>query len=81
MRCENCIDIEEVDGVEPECKTDRGCPVPPLSADELRILEMRGLLMQLKGLLPADAVLRMHGATIEDLMMLAVVEEGLKEKK
>ncbi len=37
--------------------------------------------MQLKGLLPADAVLRMHGATIEDLMMLAVVEEGLKEKK
>ncbi len=81
MRCENCKDIEEVDGVKPDCKTDKGCPVPPLSADELRVIEMRGLLISLRELVDVGTVLRMHGATLEDLKILAAIEEGLKKKK
>ncbi|MDA8087423.1 MAG: hypothetical protein M0Z75_12050 [Nitrospiraceae bacterium] len=100
MRCENCIDIEEQDGVLPLCKTSSpqpspggrgrseaegeglfgGCPIPSLSAEEARILEMRGMLMGLKGLVDAGTVLRMHRATLEDLKVLASIEEGLKER-
>ncbi len=58
-----------------------GCPIPPLSAEELRILDMRGLLSGLKGLVDAGTVLMMHHATLEDLRALAAVEDGLREKR
>ena len=58
-----------------------GCPIPPVSADELQILEMRGLLISLKNMVDAETVLRMHGATLEDLKVLAAVEEGLTERR
>ena len=81
MRCESCIDIEEQDGVAAACRTPgRKCPIPPLSADEARILEMRRLLVSLKDIVDAGTVLRLHGASIEDLRVLAAVEDGLREK-
>ncbi|MDA8324972.1 MAG: hypothetical protein M0033_02010 [Nitrospiraceae bacterium] len=58
-----------------------GCPIPPLSAEEARILDMRGMIMNLKELVEAGNVLKMMGATLEDLRILAAIEEGLREKK
>ncbi len=90
MRCENCLDIEEQDGAPAPChvtagrtngSAPAGCPIPPLSADEARILDMRGMLIQLKDLVDAGTVLRMYGATLEELRILAAIEEGLREKK
>ena len=81
MRCETCIDIEGEDGIAPGCKTEKGCPVPPLSPAERRILEMRGMLRSLSGRVDAGTVLRMHRVSLEDLRVLALIEEGLKEKK
>ncbi len=56
-----------------------GCPIPPLTADEARILEMRGMLISLKGLVDAGTILQMHGATLEDMQVLAEIEAGLKD--
>ena len=58
-----------------------GCPIPLLSAEEARILDMRGMIMNLKELVEAGNVLKMMGATLEDLRILAAIEEGLREKK
>lgn len=73
VRCDNCI----ING----CKTEKGCPIPPLSDDEARIMEMRGMLLSLQGLVDAGTVLRMHGATLNDLRILTNVENSLKEKE
>ncbi len=90
MLCENCIDIEEQDGIPAPCRSPRPmgegqgegvCPIPPLTPDERRILEMRGMLIQLKDLVDPGTVLMMHGADIGDLKILAAIEAGLKEKK
>lgn len=51
-----------------------GCLIPPLSLDEQRVLEMRGMLIRLEGLGIGGEILRMYGATKEDLEMMAVVE-------
>ena len=58
-----------------------GCPIPSLTEDEFRILEMRGMLIQLKDLVDAGTVLLMYGATLEDLKILDVIESCMKEKK
>jgi hypothetical protein len=93
VSCEACRDIEEKDGVEPPCRVTpqgcrpegadaavlkNGCPIPPLSPENARVLEMRAMLVRLKDIVDPGTVLRMFGATREDVEMLAVAEDELK---
>jgi hypothetical protein len=78
VSCTSCKDIEEKDGVDPDCKTGRGCLIPPLGTEEARVMELRAMLINLKDLTGPEAVLRMHGATRGDLHLLAAVEEEMR---
>lgn len=68
-----------MDEIEPPCRAGETCLVPPLEAEGLRIMELRGLLLSLQGLVDPGTVCRLAGAELEDLQMLAQVETILKE--
>ena len=53
------------------------CLIPPLSPDEARVLEMRSKLITLGELVGRETILKMFGATKEDIEMLEAVEGEL----
>lgn len=57
------------------------CWLPVLGPEEKRILDMRRRLDALRGLLGPEAVLKMHGATFNDLDMLAALEEEARPEE
>jgi len=113
VSCENCREMERVDGVVPACRneiasypsgirndenaykviasgakqsqkegngeiTKNGCPIPALSKENQRLLEMRTALIRLKDLLDGKAVLEIYGAEREDLELLAELEDEMR---
>lgn len=68
-----------MDEIEPPCQAGEACLVPPMGAEGLRIMELRGLLLSLRDLVDPGTVCRLAGADLEDLQMLARVETILKE--
>ncbi|MDA8155565.1 MAG: hypothetical protein M0Z52_03795 [Actinomycetota bacterium] len=78
MHCETCESIEEVDEIEPPCKTPQGCPIPPLTPDAQRLQDIRMLLTGLKELGAAPIILKTFAVSLEDLKMLARVEREVK---
>ena len=65
----------------PDCKTERGCAIPPLGYAEARTLYLRERLIKLSNILSPECVLKIYGATIEDVDMLALIEEEFKIKE
>lgn len=55
------------------------CWLPELDEAGQRILEIRGKLIALKDLVDPGTVLRMYSATLEDIEILATVEEEMKK--
>jgi hypothetical protein len=80
VSCEACAEARKVDGLTPECETAEGCPIPPLDAPGRRALEMRALILRLSKLVDPGSVLRMCGADLEDLALLARIEDELNDK-
>ncbi|GAB4486022.1 MAG: hypothetical protein OHK006_13220 [Thermodesulfovibrionales bacterium] len=80
MSCEACRDILEVDGVEPDCFDGR-CLIPDPGERGTRILQLRGLLIRLHELTIGPEILRLFQADIDDLELLATVEDELKAGK
>ncbi len=78
MTCTSCREIEKVDGEKPRCETGEGCLIPDLSPDALRIWEIRDRLLSLRDLLGAGPVLQAYGVTLDDLELLADLENALK---
>jgi hypothetical protein len=76
VHCGGCHDIEEREGIEPDCER---CPIPPTTPDNARVMEMRSILTRLKGLMDAGTVLGAYGATRDELGLLAVVEDELRK--
>lgn len=54
------------------------CWVPPLPEGLQRIFEIRDRLTTLHELVDAGTILRLYDADIEDIELLAVIEEELK---
>lgn len=81
MVCENCEDIRNVDGSEPDCETEKGCKIPRLDKDGARVMRLRSELYILGPLIGPETVLGMHGATREDIELLLVVEHEMKRLK
>lgn len=69
-----------MDGIIPDCETDRGCLIPELEQEGRRILEIRSLIVRLAGVVDAGTVLRMAAADLDDLALLAVVEDELRRR-
>lgn len=55
------------------------CWIPPLDAAGQRIMEMRSKLIALHDLIDSGTILKMYGANMEDIEMLAFVEEEIKK--
>ena len=77
MTCESCREMLEVEGIVTEC--DR-CPVPPVTIQGQRILEIRARLVQLHELVDGGTILRLYGVTREELELLAVVEGEIRSQ-
>ncbi|TLM66007.1 MAG: hypothetical protein FDZ69_07440 [Deltaproteobacteria bacterium] len=80
MSCEACAEAREIDGVVPECETGE-CPVVPMLQESARILGIRDLLVGLDGLVDAGTVCRLTDVDLDDLRLLAVVENLLRENR
>jgi hypothetical protein len=69
-----------VDGVTPDCETETGCPIPELTAGNMRILQIRGLLVRLNQIVGPETICRILGVDEEDLSLLALIEGELGAK-
>ncbi len=78
MTCEACEEARLIDEVIPDCESGRGCLIPSLDDEGLRIIEIYTRIRSLDGLVDAAAILQTYNATPEDLEMLAIVSEELK---
>ena len=66
-----------MEGIEPECGI---CPVPILSPEGRKVLELRGLLRQLTDLVDSGTILKMYDVNKDELELLAVAEGLLHQK-
>ncbi len=80
MSCEACKDILVNDDVEPDCfDDDKGCRIPMLDQRELRIIDIRGKLVSLRGLIDSGIILEMYDATREDIEMIIFIEDEIQK--
>jgi hypothetical protein len=77
VSCEKCREALIIDEVEPPCFESQ-CWVPQPDERGQRILEIRGKLIKLQGLVDPGTILKMYDADIEDIELLAFLEEELK---
>jgi hypothetical protein len=72
----------QVDGEIPKCrKPGNKCDIPDLSGDGRRIQALFELIARLKGVVEAGDVLRIAGADVDDLALLAVYADTLRAFK
>ncbi len=71
--------MKTIDHLVPRCETREGCLIPPLGPEEARVMEIHALLVRLAGLVSPEAILRIYGATLRQLELLAYLEEMLEE--
>jgi hypothetical protein len=79
MNCEVCRNAQAEANVTPHCETPKGCPLPPLIPEAARMLELRGLLVSLHDLVGPETICRQFGADMDDLRMLADLEDICKK--
>lgn len=79
MSCAACAEALEVDGLEPECTAGAGCPIPAPGEAGARILEIRSLLLSLRGVIDPETICRLCGIDRDDLELLARVEAEIRE--
>lgn len=80
MSCDSCKDILLIDEVEPPCWED-ACWLPELDERCQRILEIRQKIVTLKELVDAGTILKMYEADLEDIELMAYLEEELKQMR
>ena len=77
VSCDNCKDALLIDEVEPACWVGE-CLLPEIGERERRVLEIRDRLVALNDLGIGGEILRMYEADVNDIELLAAVEEELK---
>ena len=75
LNCDDCREAQAIDGIIPDCETDEGCKVPSLSVAAMRALEIRDRLSRLSRLGVGGKILDLYEATIDDLELIAVIED------
>lgn len=89
MSCDVCRETLRIDNVEPPCLQDtetteeipgvNACWIPSPDECGQRVLEIRSKLVRLQGLVDPGTILRLYSADIEDIEMLAWLEDQIKE--
>lgn len=67
-----------MDNAPPRCAGGE-CLLPALVPEAARALRLRSLIIRLRGLVDADAVLRAANASERDIMLLAASEDAIRE--
>lgn len=67
-----------MDDITPDCEAHGTCLVPPLDETGQRTMELRGLLVSLRPTVDPGTVCRLFDADLDDLRMLALVEDELR---
>jgi len=78
VSCEQCREALEIDDVEPPCFS-RTCYIPQPDERGQRILEIRDKLIKLHDLVDPGTILKLYNSTVEDIELLAYVEEEMEE--
>jgi hypothetical protein len=78
VSCKTCAETYEIDDIEPDCWS-KECLVPEVDAWGQRIFEIRDRLITLKDLVDPGTILKLYNADLDDLELLAAVEEQLQE--
>jgi len=73
--------MQEVDGLTPQCQTGTACLIPQLLPEGQRALEMRSTILRLRNLIDPGTICRMYDADMDDLQLLALVEDELKPEE
>ena len=68
-----------MDGVTPDCEAGKACLIPALDERSARVMQIRDKLVRLKDLVDAGTVLKMCGADLDELELLAVLEDEIKK--
>jgi hypothetical protein len=68
-----------VDGIIPDCKAGKTCLIPALDERSDRVMQMRDKLVRLRDLVDAGTVLKMYGADLNDIELLAVMEDEIRK--
>ncbi len=92
MSCESCKEAMVIDEKEPPCWGEVGaycntplqpginaCWLQELDEAGHRILEIRGKLIALKELVDPGTILRMYKVSLEEIELLAAVEEEMRK--
>lgn len=66
-----------MDGLLPDCQTAAGCLIPPLDPGTSQVLDIRDKLIRLKNMGIGDSILKLYGATVDTLELLAIAEDEL----
>ena len=67
-----------MDGILPECQTETGCVIPALNSASGRVMKLRSMLVRLHEIVDPGTICKMFNATLEDLELLAMIEDELK---
>lgn len=78
VSCEKCNEADEIDGEEPRCISGE-CWIPQPDEQGRRVLELRSRLVSLADLNIGGEALRMYDADMEDIELLAAVEDELRQ--
>jgi len=79
VSCEACREAQQVDGVTPDCEAGKSCLIPALDERGARVMQIRDKLVRLRDLVDAGTVLKMYGADLDDIELLAVLEDEIKK--
>ncbi|RJQ22033.1 MAG: hypothetical protein C4560_03130 [Nitrospiraceae bacterium] len=88
MSCDVCRETLLIDKVEPPCFNEDGdeqrpginsCWIPPPDERGQRILDIRAKITSLQGLVDPGTILGLYNADLEDIELLAWLEEQIKE--
>jgi hypothetical protein len=89
VACEQCFEAWDAENIEPPCFSDQrdgeeadpgvnACWIPDITDVERRIIDLRNRLVSLGDLGIGSEILRMYDADIEDIELMAVIEDELK---
>lgn len=78
VTCEACRDIEEVDGVRPDCENGGECIIPPAPAEASRAVEAWKLLDGLRQFQVGGVILETAKLTPFELGLVGLIEREIR---
>ena len=81
LKCEDCYEIAETEGVLPRCeREDDGCLIPSLDYTAGRALRARGICNELREFGAGNAVIERMNLSLFELELVAEIERELRAK-